>query len=595
MVLGALHWQQIVLDHRTRMADVPGRAEDASRRLFDLIEQRLRELLESEAQRPYFVYAPVFASPERLGDDLSLQLSPLAQNTLRPEGVLSWFAYDRMYDDGGEAPVALFSGQKSWAGVDLQSTPSTSTEPEYAELHDALERYVARHSNDGFLRWAWRLEDFEEDMAIPLPTAAVHIGQGEELDCIRECHQAWSEGSIEIVLSKFHVQFYQEADDTPRLLAARRALFWYDQELDELREDYPCLRPLSEGFGFVQGFFIDPEWLFEDLPTMAANQALSGSERFLPNGMDETQSPSDHVSEVALVRELGFETNRDVEQDFVHFGVALDTADIEQSFRNQSLRFLGVAAMLVISLGTGMALLLRSVTRELAQARRTENFVASVTHELRTPLSAIRLHGEMLLDGWVQDADKRREYYARIVRETGRLSTLVERVLEKSRLASGGAQPTVLDLNDVIEELRPIVAERAGGEGEDVQYDLGRELPQALLTQEAVRGILINLVENARKYAPMQPDGEPILVRTAAEGKQLVLEVLDRGPGVPEAEAEHIFEAFYRIGDERTRTARGTGLGLHLVALHAESLGARASVTARAGGGARFRVAFPKA
>ena len=79
VVLGALHWQQIVLDHRTRMADVPGRAEDASRRLFDLIEQRLRELLESEAQRPYFVYAPVFASPERLGDDLSLQLSPLAQ------------------------------------------------------------------------------------------------------------------------------------------------------------------------------------------------------------------------------------------------------------------------------------------------------------------------------------------------------------------------------------------------------------------------------------------------------------------------------------------------------------------------------------
>ena len=90
----------------------------------------------------------------------------------------------------------------------------------------------------------------------------------------------------------------------------------------------------------------------------------------------------------------------------------------------------------------------------------------------------------------------------------------------------------------------------------------------------------------------MEPGGEPILVSTRREDHTVVLEVADRGPGVPASERDRIFEAFYRMGSEATRTATGTGLGLHLVRLHAEACGARASVLSREGGGSVFQVAF---
>jgi two-component system sensor histidine kinase KdpD len=116
-----------------------------------------------------------------------------------------------------------------------------------------------------------------------------------------------------------------------------------------------------------------------------------------------------------------------------------------------------------------------------------------------------------------------------------------------------------------------------------------------MLNHDAVRSIVINLVENARKYAPVEAaraDTDPIRVVTRLEGQRVLLEVLDRGPGVPAEEREQIFQAFYRVGNEATRTARGTGLGLHLVALHAHSIGGHAEVLPRPGGGSIFRVSF---
>ena len=107
--------------------------------------------------------------------------------------------------------------------------------------------------------------------------------------------------------------------------------------------------------------------------------------------------------------------------------------------------------------------------------------------------------------------------------------------------------------------------------------------------------ILVNLLENARKYAPYdpaRPGSEPIRVVTRRSDEGVRLQVLDRGPGIPASERGRVFEAFYRVGNEATRTSRGTGLGLHLVRLQAESIGARVRVDDRPGGGAAFRVDF---
>ena len=167
-------------------------------------------------------------------------------------------------------------------------------------------------------------------------------------------------------------------------------------------------------------------------------------------------------------------------------------------------------------------------------------------------------------------------------------------MLEKARLAAGKSRPFAGDLTAILAEIAPELSRWDEREVEDVVFELQEGLPKVMLTPEAIASIVVNLVENARKYAPVDPHdptAEPIRVVAAAVSRgRVVLEVLDRGPGLPTDEREHVFEAFYRVGNESTRTSRGTGLGLHLVALQAQAIGGRAEVEARPGGGSIFRV-----
>jgi len=133
----------------------------------------------------------------------------------------------------------------------------------------------------------------------------------------------------------------------------------------------------------------------------------------------------------------------------------------------------------------------------------------------------------------------------------------------------------------------------AGSATPDLVFEPGPDLPQALVHSEGLRSIVVNLVENARKYAAPGANGrsfDPIRISTHVHKRLVVLEVADRGPGIPASERDRIFDAFYRIGNEATRTSQGTGLGLHLVALQARSMEAKVSVLPRKGGGTVFRV-----
>ena len=242
----------------------------------------------------------------------------------------------------------------------------------------------------------------------------------------------------------------------------------------------------------------------------------------------------------------------------------------------------------------GLNLVLSSVCAPaMEQARRrTENFVAAVTHELRTPIASMRMYGEMLRDGWVSSEDKRADYYRRIVSEAQRLSGLVDRVLDKRRLEEGPPDPTPTDL---AEEVRHVVEDLGLAEAPDLALDLPGDLPPVLATKVGLHAVLSNLVENARKYAPVdleQPGAEPILVRARAEGKRVLVEVLDRGPGIPESERRRVFDPFYRVGDEATRKAPGTGLGLHLVDQYARAMRGRIELSPRLGGGTRFTLSL---
>ena len=172
--------------------------------------------------------------------------------------------------------------------------------------------------------------------------------------------------------------------------------------------------------------------------------------------------------------------------------VVVSTARMQDHFRGQMLRFFGVAAMLSCSLGTGLWLLLASVRRDLEHARRTENFVSAVTHELRTPVAAIRLYAEMLRDGWVSDVEKQNEYHERIVSETQRLETMVERVLEKGRLVPGREKTRDGDLS---ESVAALCAEFESTGARDLVWELEDGLPHVRLDDEALHSIVTDWCE----------------------------------------------------------------------------------------------------
>ena len=551
LILGGLQWHQIHKERRDVLARVPAEAEDVAQRLQEAIRARFEALIAEEEQRPFFHYAELFAAPEVVGDELVVHTSPL-HSIQPPAGVLGWFSFNRG-QDSNEVPI--------WWSAPARGR---TLEPERVAF------FVETFAQGAFIQWLGRFHQ-PQSVLVELAVAAVHRGYDDYRECLEECYPELRVDSVDIALSEFHVQLYRDGDGVPQLVATRRALLQglgYRQH----RERH-CLDPLRRGFGLVQGFFIDTDWLFDEVPHAQAANVLGDGARFL--GLEEASSApaaDEERSEIRLVEALELEVDDESARDLGVLGVAISTRPIEQSYRRQLTSFLLLALMLTLSLGTGMWLLLRSVSKELEQAAERENFVASVTHELRTPISGIQLHGEMLLEGWTQDPDVQREYYRRIVNETGRLSTLVERILQKSRLARGIAQPAEPgDLSEMVRRILPKLDAAAGGESRDLDVQLAEGLPLVMLEREGLEHILVNLVENARKYAPWEPDREGVRAdRRSGRGPSGTAasswRSLDRGPGVPAEER--------RGGSSRPSTgsatrprgpSHGTGLGLHLV------------------------------
>ncbi len=576
LVLGWLQGAQILEEKRGELEALPRDTQDAALRFRDAVAAEVERLVEMEFARPFEQYARLYFPPAVGGAPTALTPSPLL-SARPPPGIQCWFVFDVVA--GAEASVDLFLG-----------ADASERALERPQIEAAVKRFQRNCINDPWIMRASRIAAPEARLA-SLRTIATSRAVESDRTELNEFPTALRETDVEITISDFHLQVFQYPPGVPRVVASRRVLMDRQPTLEGMN---PALDRLKDGLGLLQGFLIDPGWMFGSLPSAAARSVLDSDQRF--RQADVADAPEGTVaSEVRLLEHLDVEPYSPADLVFGRYQISVDTADVEARFRQRAWRFLGVAGMLMIALMTGLWLLLRSARMDLQQAQRTENFVHAVTHELRTPLSAIQLHGEMLLDGWATDETKRQEYYRRIVRETARLSTLVERVLQKARLSSGRAKPYVGNLGEEIQRAWAPIVDNSEREGKDVRLELAEDLPPVRLTSDAVQTIVINLVENARKYAPVdltRPDSEPILVRAKREGTRAVLEVLDRGPGIPPEEAKRIFDAFYRIGNERTRTARGTGLGLHLVQMCAESVGAGVSVAPREGGGSTFRVVF---
>jgi len=583
-VLGGLHWRQLRAEQKLELAKVPALAEAGTTRLIRGIDARLQALLESENQRKFYEYQDKVYPENLLGPELNFRPSHLTQSDA-PPGILGWFAWDfgQQIKNTNSLEYELFHGRgPGWEEWEAQR----------GTLAGVVEELMVHDAADGFPVRVTRYETLREPYRKELSFVVINLSEEPDFECLRRekpALRAFDDEFVDIYQYDFHVRFYLEPDGTPRILATRLIMIDGDSRLQKLP---PCYSNLAKGATLVQGFFVDPQWLFAEVPLEVAAQVLRAPETFHPVGSPSLAASDDLlVEKIYLVEELGFETYDPADASFGELQLTIDTAAWRPRHDKQTRGFLAVAFMLLMTLGMGLHLFLRSVRRELDQAKRTENFVAAVTHELRTPVSAIRLYGEMLRDGWAANEDKRVEYYGRILHEANRLETMVDRVLEKSQVASTESNPRAGDVNQFISEL----VQRSFAGANDLHVELDPALPLVMMKPEAIRSIVTNLIENARKYAPTRAGSRPedrIWLRTSLGPKrrEAYIEVLDRGPGIPDEDKESVFQAFYRRGDEGTRSSKGTGLGLHLVKVQAQAVGGDVVVLDRPGGGCHFRV-----
>jgi two-component system phosphate regulon sensor histidine kinase PhoR len=237
-----------------------------------------------------------------------------------------------------------------------------------------------------------------------------------------------------------------------------------------------------------------------------------------------------------------------------------------------------LAILIPLCVLLGLIALYRLAAAQVRFAERRSNFVAAVSHELKTPLTAIRMHAEMLEENLVDGAPKRHEYYRTITRESERLSRLIDNVLTFAQLErkSHRLETRVGDISGVVRESIDVLRPHVQAHAFSIELELPSPvalLPDVRFEPDALKQVLFNLVDNALKYAR---DGSErrILVRCVPEAGGVALSVCDSGPGVRRDQLKTIFQPFFRGENELTRKNQGTGLGLSLVQGLASAMGA---------------------
>lgn len=247
----------------------------------------------------------------------------------------------------------------------------------------------------------------------------------------------------------------------------------------------------------------------------------------------------------------------------------------------------------LITVIAGLVFMFRSVHQERSLLAMKANFLSSISHELKTPLTSIKMFAEMMAKGRVRNVERIPEYANMICKETTRLENLIGAILNYTRMENGRSafQWERLNLATAVEKVFENVEQIAINRGLTIDKHLD---PDNFITGDytAVYSMIQNLIENAIKYT--NPPGE-IHVRVYADGDKAIFEVQDTGVGIALSEQKNIFNDFYRVGDEMTRSTKGSGLGLAIVKRAADAHKATIALASKPGQGSTFSVKFRKA
>ncbi len=352
-------------------------------------------------------------------------------------------------------------------------------------------------------------------------------------------------------ISLFIDPFQVRLDDNHYLIFYRRV--WIQQNL------------------YLQGFVMDGERFFKGL----MHHSLGGSE------LGRLASASLKAGD-ALVSQ--YPNASQVQKEIVLFSQSLPYPFQKLSWEISAEEIpalgtrlhLNMMAIFVFLLSTfGLFTIYRSAAREVELSSKRQDFISAVTHELKTPLTAIRMYGEMLKNQWVEEENKK-DYYHLIDKESARLSRLIDRVLELSRLEKKTSRLRLKtacpasDFDEIGNELKPL----ASVQGFKLELHREKSLSDMTYDPEALKQVFLIFLENSLKFCT-QSENKTLNLNLFLKGNQLLWEWKDHGPGVPKDELNKIFQKFYRIENENTRRTQGTGIGLALAQMIVQSMGGK--------------------
>jgi signal transduction histidine kinase len=345
----------------------------------------------------------------------------------------------------------------------------------------------------------------------------------------------------------------------------------------------------------VFGFNMDAAYFQKEiLPSILGDMALKDG--FVVNIADEKDNMiAGEENAEELGHEIRLSLSKNFDDDFPPWTIRIYRTLPDEAERQFSLRrniYVLSVIVVIVAILFGGILAIRSTAKELRLARLKSDFVSTVSHEFRTPLTSIRYLAELLQRGRVKEESQKQKYYESITDESERLSRLIENILDFSKIEAG-MKEYAFEETDVAEMCRDVVSrfqEQVAPLDFTVESDIAGGLPSIFADKEAVARALFNLLDNAAKYSG---DSRKIQFRAWIDQELIYLKVKDQGIGIKKEEQEKVFEKFYRSGDIHNSTIKGSGIGLTIVSHIATAHGGQVFLASEPGKGTEITIQLP--
>ena len=342
---------------------------------------------------------------------------------------------------------------------------------------------------------------------------------------------------------------------------------------------------------YRQGFILKIKAFLDHLAqTYFLSQPMAGFTQLRLAVIDQGRE-AEALQTGAVTKTPRFHLNRMFPSPFGFLKATLTCDQIPRSAGRKTLNLMLVVLAAIVLIG--LLAIYQSVRAVVDLSERRSQFVSSVTHELKTPLTNIRMYVEMLEQGVARDPEREQEYFRILDSEGGRLSRLINNVLEMSKLEKRQRRVDLQTgtFDEVIEEVGTVMQQKLKQEGFTLNMAHGQVQPFKY-DREAMVQVLINLMENSLKFGKGLSE-RCITIRTQQTDGWIKVMVSDTGPGIPRHALKKIFGDFYRVDNELTRTTRGTGIGLALVKKLITLMGGRVTAANNADSGCTITISLP--